>query len=231
MLRWTREAWSSGLSALGPAPESSFDAIDAVLAHLGNPNQFPNLTDIVLAGFSAGGQLVQRYVAVGKGEDAVGRGIALRFVVGSPSSFAYFGDARPGPDGATAGFAGAAACPQYTNWKYGFAGNLPPYVAAALAPGVPAIERRYAARDVAYLVGGADDNPNHRFLDKSCGAEAQGPTRLARSQNFYSIMRQRDGAALHQTLTIVPGAAHNAVKVLGSPCGRGALFGANEFCQ
>jgi hypothetical protein len=231
-LRWEREAWSSGLPALGPAPESSFAAIDALLARLGDRTQFPNLTEIVVAGFSAGGQLIQRYVAVGKGEDAIGRGgVALRFVVGSPSSFAYFGDARPGPDGAAAAFAGAASCPQYNNWKYGFAGDLPPYVAAALAPGVPAIERRYAARDVTYLIGGADDDPNHKFLDKSCGGDAQGPTRLARSRNFYAVMRQRDGAALRQSLAIVPGAAHNAVKVLGSPCGRAALFGDKEICR
>jgi hypothetical protein len=232
ILHWTREAWSSGLPALGPVPLSSFDAIDALIARLGDRAQFPNLTEIVVAGFSAGGQLVQRYVAVGKGEDAIGRGgVALRFVVGSPSSFVYFGDARPGPDGTIAAFAGAAACPQYNNWKYGFAGNLPPYVTAALAPGVPAIERRYAARDVTYLVGGADDNPNHKFLDKSCGGEAQGPTRLARSQNFYAVMRRRDAAALRQTLHVVPGAAHNATRVLGSLCGRAALFGGQEICR
>jgi hypothetical protein len=158
-LRWDRAAWSSGLPASGPAPQSSFDAIDALLARLGDRAQFPNLTEIVLAGFSAGGQLVQRYVAVGKGEAAIGRGgVALRFIVGSPSSFAYFGDARPEPDGTVAAFAGAASCPQYNNWKYGFAGNLPPYVAAALAPGMPAIERGYATRDVTYLVGGDDDD-------------------------------------------------------------------------
>lgn len=234
ILRWRRDAWSSGLPALGPAPESSFDAIDALLARLGDRTRLPDLAEIVLAGFSAGGQLVQRYVAVGKGEDAIGRGgVALRFVVGSPSSFAYFGDARPGPAGTPAAFAGAASCPQYDNWKYGFAGDLPPYADGALAAaaGVAAIERRYAAREVTYLVGGADDNPDHKFLDRSCAGEAQGPTRLARSQNFYAMMRQRDGGALHQTFHIVPGAAHNAVKVLGSPCGRAALFGIMEICQ
>ncbi|HEY1795336.1 MAG TPA: hypothetical protein VGG57_04380 [Stellaceae bacterium] len=231
-LRWGQDAWSSGLPALGPVPESSFEIIDVLLARFGERGRFPNLTGIVLAGFSAGGQFVQRYVAAGKGEEAIGRdGVALRYVVGSPSSFAYFGDARPGPDGTIAAFADAAACPQYNNWKYGFAGKLPAYVAAALAPGVPLIERRYAARDVTYLVGGADDNPNHKFLDKSCGAEAQGSTRLARLQDFYAVMRRRDGAALHQTLHIIPGAAHNAAKVLGSPCGRVALFGVMENCQ
>ena len=42
---------------------------------------------------------------------------------------------------------------------------------------------RYAARDVTYLLGGADNNPEHR-LDKTCGAEAQGSTRLARGTAY-----------------------------------------------
>ena len=73
-----------------PAPLSAFDALDTLLAKLGDRAILPTLSQIVLAGFSAGGQLVQRYAAVGKGSD-----IDLRYVVGSPSSFLYFGDARP----------------------------------------------------------------------------------------------------------------------------------------
>ena len=84
----------------------------------------------MLAGFSAGGQLVQRYAAVGKGSD-----IDLRYVVGRPSSFLYFGAARPE---ATTG------CADFNRWKYGLDGDLPPYVAAAMAGGEPALERRAA---------------------------------------------------------------------------------------
>jgi len=224
ILRWRREAWASGLPAEGPVPQSGFDALDALLAALGNRTMLPNLTQIVLAGFSAGGQLVQRYAAVGKGEGAIAQpGIALRYVVGSPSSFVYFGGERP-QGGTIAAFADAPQCPQYNNWRYGFAGALPPYVNAAAAAGVPELEHRYAAREVTYLVGGADSDPHHRFLDTSCGAEAQGPDRLARTRSYFEIMQRRDAAILRHRMAVIDGAAHEAAKVFGSPCGRAALF-------
>ena len=217
VLRWQHELWSDGEPADGPAPLSAFDALDALLAKAGDRTIFPNVSEIVLAGFSAGGQLVQRYAELGRGEDAVGgSGIAPRYVVGSPSSFAYFGDERPLP---------SAGCAAFNRWKYGFAGDLPPYASQVAAQGLPALERRYAARAVVYLVGANDDNPNHRFLDKSCAAETQGPTRIERMTAFFAIMRHRDGDILKHRMSTVAGAAHNAAKVFGSPCGRAALFG------
>ena len=81
---------------------------------------------------------------------------------------------------------------EFNRWKYGFGGDLPPYVEAVAALGVPGLERRYAGRDIVYLVGANDNDPNHRFLDKSCAGEAQGPTRLARTQFFFQEMQQRD---------------------------------------
>lgn len=225
VLRWSRGAWSGGWPAEGPAPLSAFDALDALLARLGSRATLPNLSQVVLAGFSAGGQLVQRYAVVGNGEAALPQGVSLRYVVASPSSYVYFSDARPQADGALGAFAGAADCPQYGRWKYGFAGELPPYVAAALHDGPPALEQHYARRDVVYLLGAADTDPHHRFLDQSCAAEAEGPTRLARGIAYFRAMQTRDGAILNQKLAEVPGAAHNARKVFDSPCGRAALFG------
>jgi pimeloyl-ACP methyl ester carboxylesterase len=217
VLRWQRELWEQGSPAEGPAPVSAFDALDALIAKLGDRQIFPNLNQIVLAGFSAGGQLVQRYAVVGRGEVAIGQaGIALRYVVGSPSSFAYFGVERPEP---------ITGCPDFNRWKYGFAGDLPPYVLGVAGPGTSTLERRYGGRAVVYLVGADDTNPNHRFLDKSCAGEAQGPTRLARTQAFFAILRQRDGDILKHRMWVVAGAAHNAAKVFGSPCGRAVLFG------
>lgn len=226
VLRWRRERWSDGDPAEGPDPASAFDALDALLGKLNDPAILPNLSQVVLAGFSAGGQLVQRYAIVGKGELGLrARNIRLRYVVGSPSSFAYLTDERPRPDGTLARFADTAACPGFNRWKYGFAGGLPPYVAAVAALGTPGLERRYVARDVVYLVGADDTDPQHRFLDTSCAAEAQGPTRLARMRSFFAELKLRDGAALGHQMRVVAGAAHNAAKVLGSPCGRAALFG------
>ena len=225
ILRWQRERWSGGYPADGPVALSAFDALDALLTKLSGRAIFPNLSQVVLAGFSAGGQVVQRYAIGGGGELALRQaGIPMRYVVGSPSSYAYFSDQRPLPDGSFGGFAGAAACPDFDRWKYGFTGDLPPYVAAAAASGVAELERRYADRDIVYLVGADDNDPNHRYLDKSCAGEAQGPTRLARTQFFFQTMKRQTGGALKQRLYVVDGAAHNEAKVLGSPCGRSALF-------
>jgi len=215
VLRWKRERWSGGEPAEGPAALSAFDALDALIARLDDRARFPNLNHIILAGFSAGGQLVQRYAAVGRGPASV----ALSYVVGSPSSFAYFGDQRPLP---------VEDCPAFNRWKYGFAGGLPPYVLGAVGQGIPALEQRYVARPVTYLVGAADNNPEHRFLDKTCGAEAQGASRLARTIGFFTILHQRDGDNLKQGMHVIGGVAHNAAKIFASPCGRAALFGEGE---
>lgn len=216
ILRWQREHWADGDPADGPTRLSAFDALDALLARASDRSILPNVARVVLAGFSAGGQLVQRYAETGGGEETIGpSGIAVRYVVGSPSSYAYFASERPQP---------TAECAAFDHWKYGFAGALPPYVAAAASHGLAALERRYAMRTVIYLAGTNDTNPNHRFLDKSCAAEAQGPARLARMTAFFAAMRQRDGDILRQRVWIVAGAAHNAQKVFGSACGRAALL-------
>jgi len=218
ILRWDREEWDDGNPALGPTALSAFAGFDAIFAKLTDRAALPNLAQIVLAGFSAGGQVVQRYAAVGKGEDK----IPLRFVVGSPGTYVYFGYERPLPNGTFSIFADAAQCPDYNRWKFGFAGGLPPYVASAA--GIPALERRYVARNVVYLAGSDDTDPNHRLLNRTCAAEAQGPTRLARMQFFLADMKQRDGEAFRQPIRIIPGVAHNEARVFGSPCGRAALF-------
>ena len=225
VLRWRHNHWSDGDPAEGPVALSSYEAIDALLLTLADRRTLPDLTTIVLAGFSGGGQLVQRYAAVGQGERMVAGGrIGLRYVVGSPSSYVYFSDERPQPEGGFARFAGTGSCPQFNRWKYGFAGALPPYVAASLNQGLAALERHYAGLDLIYLLGTADNDPNHIELDKSCGGEAQGPNRLARGLAYFEQMRARAGPALKQRLWLAPGAGHEPQRVFASPCGRAALF-------
>lgn len=100
VLRWDRGNWATGGDAAGPAAISSYEAIHAILLTLADRSRLPNLTAIVLAGFSGGGQLAQRYAAVGRVADTMANpGIALRYVVGSPSSYLYFTDQRPRPEG------------------------------------------------------------------------------------------------------------------------------------
>jgi pimeloyl-ACP methyl ester carboxylesterase len=226
VLRWRPDGWEIGADAIAPVPVSSYDTIDTLLDNLADRSRLPNLQTVVLAGFSGGGWLAQRYAAVGHGGQALTqRGVALRYVVSSPSSYVYFSADRPAPGGGFGPFAGAASCPDYNLWPYGLAGNVPRYVAAAAAGGAEAVERRYAGLTLAYLVGGTDNDPNHWELDKSCCGEAEGPDRLARATNFYAYMKARDPAILKQSFATAAGAGHDEKSVFGSPCGLALLFG------
>ncbi|HKM62393.1 MAG TPA: hypothetical protein VJY39_07865 [Acidisphaera sp.] len=213
-LHWSYDDWEGGEPAHGPTHASSFGALDAILLRLSDRRLFPNLTEVVIAGHSAGAQVVQRYAVLGKAETTLrARGIAVRYVVANPSSYAWFSADRP--DAAI-----AKTCPGYDRWKYGMH-DLPPYAAGQ---DVVAIETAYAARDVVYLLGTLDTNPNHPALDKSCMAEAQGPYRYTRGHAYVDTLRARFGASLHQTEHDVPGVGHDGDKMLTSPCGLSALF-------
>ena len=213
-LRWTLEGWEGGDAALAPAPASSFDALDAILAKLADRTLFPNLRQVVVAGHSGGGQVAQRYAIAGRAEAALQRdGIGVRYVVANPSSYAYFSADRPQP-------AIAVSCKGYNDWKYGM-DNRPPYLAA---PSIAELERSYVARRVIYLLGTQDTNPNHPALDKSCMAEAEGPYRYARGHAYAATMQARDGGTPNHSLWDVTGVGHDGDKMLTSPCGLAALF-------
>ncbi|MBV9824291.1 MAG: alpha/beta hydrolase [Alphaproteobacteria bacterium] len=219
VLRWGNGHWATAGDASGPIAVSSYDAMDTLLATLGDRSRFPSLRRVVFAGFSAGGQLTQRYAAVGHGPEILSRsGIALRFVVGSPGSYLYLNPGRP------AGPPQAATCPEYDQWPHGLGGGLPRYPEKAARLGEAALEQRYARLDLVYLVGTRDNDPNHWELGTSCGAEAEGADRYSRAVNYYRFMKGRDGAILNQRFTTAPGMGHDALAVLGSPCGRAALF-------
>jgi len=213
-LRWSLAGWEGGEPALGPTPASSFEALDAILARLADRTIFPNLRQVVVAGHSGGGQVVQRYAIATQGDAAlIAANIGVRYVVANPSSYAYFSAERPEPQV-------AASCPGYNKWKYGMDAR-PPYLATA----TPAmLEQRYVARQVIYLLGTLDTNPNHRVLDKSCMAEAEGPYRYARGHAYASVMARRDGGTPNHKVWDVEGVGHDGDKMLTSPCGLAALF-------
>jgi pimeloyl-ACP methyl ester carboxylesterase len=220
-LVWTREGWPAGADAVAPAPVSSFAAIDAILARLADKALFPNLTTVVVAGHSGGGQVVQRYAVVGQGNSVLARrGVHVRYVVANPSSYVYFTSERPGAGGRMMPFAGAADCPRYNDWKYGFADGMPGYISRPMA----SYTAQYAARDVVYLLGTKDIDPDHPALDKSCMGEAQGPYRYARGHWYFAQLKSQLGSRLLHHLHDVPGVGHNGTQMFTSACGLSALF-------
>ena len=76
--------WRGGGDANG-TKLSSFEVIDRLFATLGDKVRYPNLTRVVLAGFSAGGQFAGRYGAVGRG--VVRAGVTVDYAPMSPSTW------------------------------------------------------------------------------------------------------------------------------------------------
>ena len=68
-LYWSSASWMDGSpsSSSGAYPRdesfSSFEVMDNIITHIIYSEKFPNLTQIVLTGFSGGGQFVNRYAA------------------------------------------------------------------------------------------------------------------------------------------------------------------------
>ncbi len=218
ILRWHGNDWMDGDQSLGTKPISSFVVIDHILKRLSDSKLFPNLTEIVIAGHSGGAQVVQRYAMIGGKEDALLKkeGIKLRYVIANPSSYAYFDATRPMP-------VSTASCPTFDTWKYGL-NKLPGYAGKETTA---ELEAAYVKRDIIYLLGDHDTDPNHPALDKDCAAQAQGPYRLVRGHNYFDYLTKRHPEGLNQRLVEVKNVGHNGVAMFTSPEGQAALFKGN----
>lgn len=216
-LYWSGE-WPGGSDAIAPAPISTYDVFDAMIARLAEARRFPNLKEIVIAGHSAGGQIVQRYAVVGKAPQLDGGdSVPVRLIVSNPSSYFYFTDWRPLPQ---------HNCSDFDQWRYGLAG-APRYVTGTAAE----LEARYVRRRVIYLMGTADTNPREEDLDQSCGGEAQGPYRFARAKYFIGYIARRHPNGTAQEYAFVRGVPHDNRRMFASECGLAAIFGGSrESC-
>ena len=210
---------AGGMSPSHPAL-SSFDFVDEMVRKLSDKRVFPNLTKIVVAGHSAGGQVVTRYAMSNKVHDT--RGVSITYVVANPSSYAWPASVRPlpvgngdptdaykealGPNGEkvnlnfTFGPFDSTKAPGYDRWPAGL-NNLSGYTAGMSAD---KLRQQLVARPTTYLLGQVDVLPLGGF-DSSPTAMAQGPTRRARGEAFFKY------------LTETMGAKHNAIIV--SECG------------
>jgi pimeloyl-ACP methyl ester carboxylesterase len=228
-LRWTPDAWMGGEDATNAAV-SSFDAIDTILAQLRNKAIFPNLKMAVIAGHSGGAQVVQRYAIAGRGGDAlITDGIHVRYLIANPSSYLYFSPDRPiiEPMAEYTYRVPVKTCyGKYDKWKYGV-NDPPPYVSGG---SFTDLEQRYLRRDVIYLLGTDDTDPNHPALDKTCSGEDEGPYRFFRGKAYFHYLELRhpelSKESATQQLWFVPGVGHEGEKMLNSQCGIAALFSA-----
>ena len=231
--RWNAEAWLGGEAAKGPFALSSFEVLDAIIEKLSDRAHFPNLERIVVAAHSGGAQILQRYAVVGRADQVLAKAglqpyadgmeaatakstaMRVRYVVANPSSYLYFDATRPRPND---------RCHDQDRWRYGVNDPIS-YVQGDLK----AIEQRYLTRRVIYMLGGADIDPNHSALDKSCMAETQGLNRIERGNAYFAHVAKRaklQNTTLRHTRIEVPGVAHDADRMFNSVCGKAALFDA-----
>ena len=213
VLRWKGNDWMAGAPSTAPGQISAYGALDQIIKHLGNRTLFPALKEIVVAGHSGGGQVVQRFALTGHDHPTLQtEGIRLRYVVANPSSYAYFTAQRPVQFD-------TASCPGFNDWKYGLQ-HLPAY---AKGQSAEQLEHAYVSRNITYLLGQQDTDPNHPALDKSCAAETQGAYRLIRGHNYFDYLKQRHPQLSHK-LVEVPGVGHNGDGIFTSPEGQKVLF-------
>lgn len=221
-LKWPEggNSWRAGGMSPTIATISSFDFIDEIVRKVADRKLFPNLTKIVVAGHSAGGQLATRDAMTNKVHGTPG--VTLSYVVANPSSYAWpaavrplpTGDADPatadkealGPTGEkvhgnfTFGPFDATKAPNFNRWPAGLE-NRAGYAADM---NEDQLKRQLVERPTTYLLGQVDVLPLGGF-DSSPNAMAQGPTRRARGEAFFKY------------LTETMGAKHNAIIV--SECG------------
>jgi hypothetical protein len=152
---------------------------------------------------------VQRYAVVGRGGDVLMRaGVHVRYVIANPSSYVYFSPERPvlNPKAEFTFALPSKTCfGKYDHWKYGV-NDPPPYVGGE---SFTALEQRYVRRDVIYLLGTNDVDPNHPALDKTCSGEVEGPYRFFRGKAYFRYFEMRHPelgeASASQQLWFVPG--------------------------
>lgn len=215
---WSSAGWKRGNLSRpeGPSPRvSSYAALDRIVDAFLTSSRFPAMAEIVVAGHSAGGQVVHRYAATTEHRSA-GSGIPIRYVVTNPSTYLYL---RPEREDAEGGFAvPGPGCDDYDDWHYG----LQDRNSYAERLDADTIRAQLVRHDVRILLGDADTTS--ASLDVSCGADLQGPHRYHRGRTLVRFMDEVYAGHAHREM-IVPGVGHSSRSMWVSEVGAGALFG------
>jgi pimeloyl-ACP methyl ester carboxylesterase len=214
------DSWRSGGTSASNPELTSFDFVDTLLKKLADKKVFPNLTHIVVAGHSAGGQFVARYQMANKIHETLG--VPISYVVANPSSYAWPDETRPlsvddaAPENAVLGWKtetlhtafaygafDASACAAYNRWPAGLAERTGGYT---VGESDDRLKKQIVSREVTFLLSQVDTLPLGGF-DSSCPAMAQGATRRARGEAYVKFVNEHLGAK--HTAIIVPECGHN----------------------
>jgi len=170
---------------------TSFEFIDALLKSLADKRLFPNLTAVVVAGHSAGGQFVARYQMANRVHDTLESRCAMWWPTPPPTPGRTPAGPCPSPT-PTRSRRPRAGCRKSRTTTSATARSTPPSQGLrplALWPGEPQgrlyggtsdeqLKAQLISRPVTYLLSQVDVVPLGGF-DDSANAMAQGPTRRA----------------------------------------------------
>ena len=215
-LYWNGTNWyhgdNSNSSGAYPRNESfsSFEVMDDIISQILIGGKFPNLTQIILTGFSGGGQFFNRYASSNRVQEEFEKefNIDFRYLVGSPSSYLYLNEERR-VEGTTDQFEipNFSNCGTYNNYKYG-TDKLNNYMKYFH---LDTLINRYKRRKISYGVGSRDNNPEHSALDFTCQAMFQGDHRLERANIFVNYLNHFYGdLGENHKLYIAQGVNHNS---------------------
>ena len=210
--------WRRGDPSIGDRGVSSYAVLDRICELLSDRGRYPNMKHILFCGFSAGGQVINRYVAVG--------GFVRRahpdcsFAVGGPSTYLYVDRRRPTPDGAFR--EPEPEVPGHDVWHFGLSERN----AYASRLSEKEIMENFRSRPTLYLCGDLD--VTKRGLASSPGAMTQGENRYRRFLNYRRYVELFPGWAERSRFVAVPGAGHQTIRVFAAPEFVRLVFGERE---
>ncbi len=216
---WSSAGWKRGHLSRpeGPLPRvSSYAALENALRAVFVPGRFPDISEVVVAGHSAGGQYVHRFAASSDIQEEIGSRAAFSYVVTNPSSYLYLREERQSADGTFAPPNGSG-CEDYNEWHYGLR-DLNRYAGRR---GMDTLVARLQRRSVRILLGDADTLS--ASLDTSCAAMLQGSRRYERGLVLARFMDEFFPGHGHRKM-VVPGAGHSSRDMWTSQVGLAALF-------
>lgn len=172
-LVWSGSQWSAGSNNQYPSSStttSSFTVLDQLISYFDDKNLFPNVKQIVLAGHSLGGQMIQRYAAISQ----LTTQTPVTHWIGNPDSYAWLSTDRP---------LSTAGCPDYDQYRAGYTdfesyGDGMTYGVDLVSQGREAILSNFQSKQIAYARALLD----HGDHSADCGANTTG---LDRHERFF----------------------------------------------
>jgi hypothetical protein len=168
---WSDDGWKHGHRAANSQRLSSYAWLDRIVNQL--LSNMPNLEHIVVIGFSAGGQFVNKYSATtGIVQTAESNAVTMTFGVGAPSLYLWTTSSRPVWIGEATG---------YNDYPYGLDNRDNVAYVASLSNDT--IRGNLYWRSIYYFVGDLDTGTNN--LAQNQAANLQGSQRRDRAINYH----------------------------------------------